>query len=120
MNILIVDDSRAMRSIVQRTLRQAGYSGHTVQEAENGKVALDAIGESTPDLVLSDWNMPEMLGIELLKELRGQGNDVPFVFVTSEGTDVMRQQALDEGAIAVITKPFTAESFQDCLEGVIQ
>ena len=108
-----------MRSIVQRTLRQAGFEGHDIAEAENGKVALDAISESSPDLVLSDWNMPEMLGIELLKALRENGNEVPFVFITSETTEDMHAAAMTEGAAAVITKPFNADKFQATLQGVI-
>ena len=56
MNILFVDDSRVMRSIVRRTLRQTGFEGHSIVEADNGKTALDAISESPPDLVLSDLN----------------------------------------------------------------
>jgi two-component system chemotaxis response regulator CheY len=120
MNILVVDDSRVTRSIVQRTLRQAGFKGHDIVEAENGRAALDKISESPPDLVLSDWNMPEMLGIDLLRSLREKGNEVPFVFITSETTEDMHATALNEGAAAIITKPFNADKFEATLSGVIQ
>ena len=93
MKILVVDDSRVMRTIVNRTLRQAGFEAHPVSEAEDGLVALAAIEADPPGLVLSDWNMPEMTGIELLRELRSRGNTVPFGFVTSEGSPEMRGQA---------------------------
>ena len=119
MKILIVDDSRVMRTIVNRTLRQAGFDSHPVSEAEDGLVALAAIEADPPGLVLSDWNMPEMTGIELLRELRSRGNNVPFGFVTSEGSPEMRGQAEQAGALFLIAKPFTAETFTEALTGVL-
>ena len=83
MKILIVDDSKAMRMIVKRTLRQAGLGGHEVEEAGNGVEALPLVASWQPDLVLSDWNMPEMNGIDFLRALRAQGNEVRFGFVTA-------------------------------------
>ena len=70
MKILIADDSKAMRMIVIRTMRQAGLEGHEIIEAENGKEALDLTRAKSPDLILSDWNMPEMSGIEFLRLTR--------------------------------------------------
>jgi len=119
MKILIVDDSRVMRAIVTRTLRQAGYDQHDVVEAANGVEALDQVHNERPDLVLSDWNMPEMTGIELLHSLRSQGTDVPFGFVTSEGSEEMRARAQSAGAQFLIAKPFTAEAFQELLEPIL-
>ena len=119
MKILIVDDSRVMRSIVARTLRQAGFDDHDVVQAGNGVEALDVISEEEPDLVLSDWNMPGMTGIELLRTLRGQGDAIPFGFVTSEGSPEMRQRAEDAGAMFLIAKPFTPEAFAEVLEPVL-
>jgi two-component system chemotaxis response regulator CheY len=119
MKILVVDDSKAMRSIVMRTLRQAGYGGHTMAEACNGAEALTSIKGDAPDLVLSDWNMPEMNGIELLRALRSEGNGVRFGFITSEGTEDMTTTAKAAGAMFVIVKPFTVESFQAVLAPVL-
>ena len=119
MKVLIVDDSRAMRMIVTRTLRQAGYGGAEIREAENGAQALEAIRADRPDLVLCDWNMPEMSGLELLQALKGENLIVNFGFVTSEGTPAMRQQAADAGAKFLIAKPFTVESFEMTLRGVL-
>jgi two-component system chemotaxis response regulator CheY len=119
MKILIADDSRVMRQIVTRTLRQAGYSGHDLVEAANGAEAFELVQTEAPDLVLSDWNMPEMTGIELLDQLRGTGSTVPFGFVTSEGSAQMRDRAAASGALFLIAKPFTAESFRDVLDPVI-
>jgi two-component system chemotaxis response regulator CheY len=119
MRILIVDDSRVMRSIVSRTLRQAGFGDCELSEAANGVQALDAVRASMPDLVLCDWNMPEMDGLELLNSLRGQGIAVPFGFVTTEGTDEMRQRATAAGASFLIAKPFTADTFREVLSPVL-
>ncbi len=119
MKILIADDSRVMRQIVKRTLRQAGYDHADVTEAENGAEALAAIASATPDLVLSDWNMPEMNGLDLLKALRSQGHAVPFGFVTSEGSPEMREKAEGAGALFLVSKPFTPESFREALEPVL-
>lgn len=119
MKILIVDDSRVMRQIVTRTLRQAGFTGHELVEADNGRSGLQAVLDHAPELVLSDWNMPEMTGIDLLTELRARGQAVPFCFVTSEGSPEMVDRAEAAGAMMVITKPFTPEGFRDRLEPVI-
>jgi two-component system chemotaxis response regulator CheY len=119
MKILIADDSRAMRMIVMRTLRQAGLGTNTLVEAANGREALTLIDQEHPDLVLSDWNMPEMTGIELLRALRGRGDDVPGLFVTSEGSVEMRETAEQAGALGLVTKPFTAEMFEDVLSPVV-
>ncbi|HSF26404.1 MAG TPA: response regulator [Actinomycetes bacterium] len=119
MKILVADDSRVMRQIVVRTLRQAGLGGHEIVEAADGQAAYDAVASEQPDLVLSDWNMPEMTGIELLQRLRASGQQVPFGFVTSEGSPAMREAAAREGALFLIAKPFTAETFADVLTPVL-
>ena len=119
MKILVADDSRVMRQIVIRTLRQAGYAGHDIVEAENGKQALDLVHSESPDLVLSDWNMPEMNGIDLLRRLRAEGYQTPFGFVTSEGSPEMRATAEAAGALFVIAKPFTADVFREVIDPVL-
>jgi two-component system, chemotaxis family, chemotaxis protein CheY len=119
MKILIADDSRVMRQIVLRTMRQAGYLGFDIVEACDGADALEKIDQDCPDLVLSDWNMPNMTGLELLQRLRGTGNQVPFGFVTSEGSPEMRSTAEQAGAAFLIAKPFSAEGFRDVLDPLI-
>jgi two-component system chemotaxis response regulator CheY len=116
MKIMVVDDSKAMRSIVMRTLRQAGFGGHTLVEAQNGADALRVLEGGAPDLILSDWNMPEMTGIEFLRELRKRGSPIKFGFVTSEGTPEMRTVAAEAGALFLIAKPFTSETFKIALD----
>ena len=119
MKILIVDDSKAMRMIVTRTLRQAGFGDHDYVEAGDGAEGLEAVGREAPDLVLSDWNMPEVSGIEFLQRLRAAGNPVRFGFVTSESTEAMRALAAESGALFLIAKPFTADTFAEALGGVL-
>jgi CheY-like chemotaxis protein len=119
MKILVVDDSRVMRQIVARTLRQSGHGGHEIVEADTGRAGLEAVAAHRPDLVLSDWNMPEMSGLEFLEALRAAGDTTPFGFVTSEGSSLMRAQGMAAGALFLIGKPFTAESFALHLDPVL-
>ncbi len=119
MKILVVDDSKAMRMIVVRTLRQAGMSGHDIMEAGDGRQGLEMAGNDPPDVILSDWNMPNLSGIEFLRALRGSGSQIPFCFVTSEGSQEMRDQASAAGALGLIAKPFTPDQFMDILGTVV-
>lgn len=118
MKILVVDDSRAMRMIVMRTLRQAGIEAETI-EAEDGAIGLAKVRDEAPDLVLSDWNMPNMSGIEFLKALRSEGDTTRFGFVTSESNPQMVQEAISSGALFMITKPFTPESFSAAISKAV-
>lgn len=119
MKILVVDDSSVMRKIVIRTLRQAGFEGHDVEEAVDGKDALAKIQAEEPGLVLTDWNMPEMTGIELAHAIKANDLDVPFAFITSECTTEMREEADRAGAITFLTKPFTPESMHSAFEKIL-
>ncbi len=115
MDILLVDDSRTMRMIVQRAIRQAGYRGLTVGEADNGAQAMEKLRTEQPKLILSDWNMPEMSGIDFLKQVRAEDNHVPFGFITSETSKGIRDLAMNSGADFLISKPFTPEDVQRAL-----
>jgi two-component system chemotaxis response regulator CheY len=120
MKILIVDDSSAMRKIIQRSLRLAGFEGHQVTEADNGAVALELIRNDSPDLILSDWNMPQLSGIELLRSIRSEGRNIPFGFVTTESTPDMRTVAHDAGAQFLLAKPFTPEEMAGVLRSAVK
>jgi two-component system, chemotaxis family, chemotaxis protein CheY len=115
MKIMIVDDSTAMRMIVKKTLRLAGFEGHDISECEDGAKALAAIKTSKPDLVLSDWNMPNMTGLQLLEALSADGIKLAFGFITTEATPDMRAKAMGAGAKFLVSKPFTPESFKEHL-----
>lgn len=118
MKTLIVDDSKAMRMIVRRTLRQAGFELE-LEEAADADEAMTKLRSWSPELVLCDWNMPGRTGIDLLRQVRAEGIRTQFGFVTSEASEGMRQEAERAGAAFFIVKPFTAESFQASLEPLI-
>lgn len=108
-----------MRMIVKRTLKQAGFDNMEFEEAEDGSVALEKIDDYGPHLVLCDWNMPEMNGIDFLRAIRAAGNSVKFGFVTTESTAEMRAEAKEAGAQFLVAKPFTAETFEKALRPVV-
>jgi two-component system chemotaxis response regulator CheY len=117
--VLIADDSKAMRMIVLRTLRQTGLPLDAVHEAVDGADALAAVAEFRPDLILSDWNMPNMTGIELLRALRAAGDSTRFGFITSESNPAMREQAIAAGASFLLAKPFDADRFAEVVGVVV-
>ena len=119
MDLLLVDDSKTMRLLVQRAIRQAGYRGLTVCEAENGADALEKLKSVQPKLILSDWNMPQMSGIEFLKRLREEKNLTPFGFITSEASAKFKDIAISNGASFIIVKPFNADDVQAALDPIL-
>ncbi len=102
---LVVDDSRVVRKVARRILEQHGFA---VEEAEDGKVALEACHRRMPGCVLLDWNMPVMNGIEFLKALRAEFGpaDPPVLFCTTENDMSFIEQAIEHGAQEFIMKPF--------------
>lgn len=115
MEILITDDSKAMRMIVMRHMRQAGFEDAEFYEASNGLEGLEVAKSQDLDLILSDWNMPDMDGYDFLIRLRSDGYEVPFGFVTSENTPDMMAKARSAGAMFLIGKPFTVDIFRETL-----
>jgi two-component system chemotaxis response regulator CheY len=112
---IVVDDSKAIRMILARTLRSLGYE---VREAGDGKEALDRLASGPPpDLVMADWNMPVMDGLELLREIRASPfySGVPVVMVTTEAEIDQMTLALQAGATEYVMKPFTKEILADKL-----
>jgi len=115
MKFLIIDDSSAMRKMVIRTLKKAGYNGHDFKEAEDGKVGLELIESWDPDMVLSDWHMPVMNGIEMAEELNNQNSDVRLGLITTERAKENVERARDAGVLFVVQKPFNVQSLQEAL-----
>lgn len=113
MRILIVDDSRVMRRLIGRALRQGGFVGDVLLEAGNGREGLRMVAEHRPHLVLSDWEMPEMDGIAMLEALRAGGHRMPVGIVTASGSPEMTARAEAAGASFLVTKPFTPETLRD-------
>lgn len=114
-SILIVDDSSVMRKIVERALRQAGLPIANVFEASSGVEALDVVGCKQVNLILSDINMPQMDGLEFLRQLRQRelAPNVPVVMITTESSEEHVKAAIVAGAQGYIRKPFTAEQVKD-------
>ncbi|BDW81580.1 response regulator [Erythrobacter sp. Dej080120_24] len=108
---LIVDDSRVIRKVSRHILETLGFA---VGEAENGKEGLDACMASMPDVVLLDWNMPVMTGIEFITQLRQRpGGDKPkVVFCTTENDVAHIREAISAGADEYVMKPFDHETLQ--------
>lgn len=121
LDVLIVDDSAAIRKILQRVLVQADVMLGTVLEASDGNEALEKLKEARVSLILSDINMPNMDGLELLGKLRADAswNDVPVIMITTEGSQNKVMQALQLGANGYVRKPFTAEQIKEKLVGLI-
>jgi two-component system chemotaxis response regulator CheY len=118
MKILVVDDSKVMRKLVTRSIRQAGFGDAVVVEAEDGAHAVEVARRELPDLILADWNMPNMTGIEMLQTLRAEGDTVRVGFVTSESTAEIRMLAESAGASFFLTKPLQVEPLEAALNGV--
>jgi two-component system, chemotaxis family, chemotaxis protein CheY len=115
LNILVVDDSTAIRKILIRVLRQTALAIGEIFEARDGLEALDIVRNHPLNLVLSDINMPNMDGLALLAELKGteQWRSLPVVMITTEGSEEKVSQAIRLGSAAYIRKPFTAEQIQE-------
>jgi two-component system chemotaxis response regulator CheY len=109
-----------MRMIVIKSLRQAGYESATVIEASGAKEALQKIAAGGIDLMLSDVNMPEITGIELVKVVKAKMKDLPIVMVTTESSAEMKKEMMAAGANGIITKPFPPEELQKILGPLIK
>lgn len=120
MRILIVDDSAAMRAIIRRSLGEIDRAAKAVVEEASGVLeAFDLIRRAVPSLILCDWNMPDLGGLHLLKQLREARIDVPFGFITAEVTPALHEEARAAGARFVLTKPFTPAALERALAGVL-
>ena len=118
MKVLVVDDMSTMRRIVKNVLRQIGFSD--IMEAENGQDALTKLKAGGFGLVVSDWNMPVMQGIELLRAVRADAElkTLPFLMVTAEAQKENLIEAVQAGVSNYVVKPFTAEVLQGKLEKI--
>ncbi len=116
--ILVVDDFSTMRRIVKTCLKQLGFEN--VTEAEDGQVALTKLQTQEFKLIISDWNMPNMMGIDLLKAVRASDNlkAIPFLMVTAEAQKENVLEAAKAGVSNYIVKPFTSDQLQTKLEAI--
>jgi len=120
MNVLIVDDFATMRKIVRNVLKQIGFKN--MVEADNGKAALEVIKREKVQFIVSDWNMPEMTGLELLKTVRSteEYKDIPFLMVTAEGQKEQVLEAIKHKVNNYIIKPFTPETFKEKVDKIFE
>lgn len=108
--VLIIDDSGVMRKIIQRNIVQAGLLVDQFLEAGDGKEGLEKARQNSDlNLILCDWNMPNMNGIEFVKVLRSSDKNTPIVMVTTEGGETRMEEARNTGANGYLTKPFTTD-----------
>jgi len=116
--VLVVDDMSTMRRIVKNVLKQVGFTD--IMEAENGQDALSKLKAGGFGLVVSDWNMPVMQGIELLRAVRADPElkAMPFLMVTAEAQKENIIEAVQAGVSNYVVKPFTAEALQEKLEKI--
>lgn len=108
MRILLVDDSKTMRNIEKSILIQIGHS--EIEEAVDGQDALSKADAFKPDLILVDWNMPNMDGITFVKQYRAKGRPVPIIMVTTEAEKARVVEAIRAGVNNYVVKPFTPET----------
>lgn len=116
--IMIVDDSATMRKIAKHHLTQLGYN--RIIEATNGMEGLKKLDEEKIDLIICDWNMPEMNGLQFLHTLREKDKQIPVIMLTTVNTQEEVMAALQAGATSYITKPFTRDDLKDKIEKVIK
>ncbi|MDD9900843.1 MAG: response regulator [Alphaproteobacteria bacterium] len=117
MNVLVVDDYQTMVRIIRNLLKQIGFNN--VDEAMDGQAALEKIGSKDYGLIISDWNMEPMTGLELLKEVRGKGNKVPFIMVTAESKTENVLAARQAGVDNYIVTRFNADTLKSKIAGVL-
>ena len=116
-SILIVDDSLPMRGVLKKTLKAAGYGASEFLEAENGEIALDVLSQANVDIVITDFNMPVMNGLEMLRVMQSrQGLEkIPVIVISTEGSIEKVTQIINQGAAGYIKKPFSPEQLRDLL-----
>ncbi len=116
-SILVVDDSLPMRGVLKKTLRAAGYGTSEFLEAENGEKALEILGQAPVDIVITDFNMPVMNGLEMLNTMQAKEEmrRIPVVVVSTEGSLEKITQIVNQGASGYIKKPFSPEQIRDLL-----
>ena len=117
--VLVVDDFATMRRIVKGVLKQLGFVN--IVEAEDGSIALDTLKKEEIGLIVSDWNMPNMTGLDLLKAVRGEDGlkGIPFIMVTAEGLKENVLEAVKVGVTNYIVKPFTPEAFSEKIQAAL-
>jgi len=118
MRVLVVDDFSTMRRIIKNILRQLGFNN--IVEADDGTTAWDVLNKDKIDFIVSDWNMPQMTGIDLLRKVRASDEfgDLPFLMVTAEAQQENIIEAAQAKVSNYIVKPFTAETLKQKIDKI--
>ncbi len=116
--VLVVDDSAVMRQIIKKNLKELGFND--LIEAEDGAAGFKKAGEEPVDLIVSDWNMPNMTGLEFLKAVRGDDKlkGTSFIMVTSEADKEKIMEAVKAGVNQYIVKPFNAMQLEEKIKAI--
>ena len=117
--ILLVDDSKAQHSLQEKILREHGVPESEILKAGNGREALDLARQNSLQLIVADWNMPVMNGLEMVRALRLEDATTPVVMVTSESEQERFLEALEAGANGYVTKPITARALLDAVSSYL-
>jgi two-component system, chemotaxis family, chemotaxis protein CheY len=120
-NVLIVDDSNAMRAVISKIISMSGFKMDKCLQAGNGKQAMEILVNEWVDVIISDINMPDMNGLELLTQLKLDDlyKEIPVIMISTEGSDERIKEAFDRGAQGFIKKPFLPEELRKKLYDVI-
>jgi two-component system chemotaxis response regulator CheY len=120
-NVLIVDDSKSVRSVIKKIIAISGFQVGNCYEAVNGKQALEILSKEWVDIILSDLNMPEMNGLEMLAAIKADRDlqEIPVIIISTEGSDEKIKSVLEMGAKQFIKKPFSPEYVRKVLYEVI-
>ena len=121
LNIMVVDDSKTVRTIITKTLELARMPISSIYQAANGKEALEILDENWVDIVLTDINMPEMNGIEMIDKMQENGilDSIPVVVISTEGSTTRMKQLKQKGISAYIQKPFSPEQIRDVVTNLL-
>lgn len=118
MKILVVDDSPTMRRIIIGNLSRLGHTD--VVEGENGRSGLEQVDRGGVDLIITDWDMPEMDGIAFARAVRGRGATMPILMVTTHAATQDIVQAIEAGVSTYVVKPFTQESLREKIDSLLE
>jgi two-component system chemotaxis response regulator CheY len=116
--VLLIDDSGVMRKMITRALRQSGVDVDSVAEASNGQEGVEALGKDSYDLIICDWNMPVMNGLEFVRKAR-EFDETPIMMLSTEGTEDKISEALEAGANGYLTKPFTPDKLEAKINSLV-
>ncbi len=120
-NLLIVDDSASMRAVIKKVINISGFQMDQCLEAGNGRQAMELLADHWVDVIVSDINMPDVSGLELLEQLRKNETlrEIPVIMITTEGSEERMKEAYERGAKGFIKKPFLPEEIRKVLYEVI-